>query len=234
MPGLGRAPVRWLDEWWAEWLGCPPERLRAGGVVVNEERERVELVRFRAGTGVLVAGPRRCVAGLGVLPDDLDRAVLSVQDQLAGARTGGVAWYGYLTATDPRPSVPVPEGTEVRRLGPADEPALQALRAATDPDQWAESGAESGTDVGCFAGPELTAVASAGGWRGFGSIGVLTAAPHRGRGHGRAVVAAAVEAALHTRPAVQYRAWVTDHASIATGRAAGFHHELTGAIVEWD
>lgn len=132
---------------------------------------------------------------------------------------------------DTAPTTPAgPAGATVRRLGPGDAPALAAL--APDlvwiSDTWGGPAglAAAGRGWGAFADGVLASVAVPF-WVGerHEDIGVVTEAPHRGRGLSTAC-AAAVVADIRARG--RRPSWTTspDNAgSLAVARRLGFVHE---------
>jgi GNAT superfamily N-acetyltransferase len=152
-------------------------------------------------------------------------------------------WAGRLgctTADLHRPGISVAEGPGsgafegVRLLGEADRSALDALRLAAGPTAWEHSAVDPDRPpvFGRFAGGALVAAATledAG--EPVSSVGVLTHPGHRGRGHGRAVAAAATRAALDAGSVAHYQTLDANAPSVAIARALGFGRDATTLAV---
>jgi GNAT superfamily N-acetyltransferase len=122
----------------------------------------------------------------------------------------------------------------VRLLGEADRSALDALRLAAGPTAWEHSAVDPDRPpvFGRFAGGALVAAATledAG--EPVSSVGVLTHPGHRGRGHGRAVAAAATRAALDAGSVAHYQTLDANAPSVAIARALGFGRDATTLAV---
>jgi len=223
----------WLDAWWADWLGASVGDLLSGGLVVTEHLDHVGVLELTRGHAAVVYGPARWLARVPLsTPEPLATALTAVTVGLFGdvRRVLGPAWYAYASADS---LLPAP-GHFVRRLGPEDSAAVEELRRRVSVAEWEESGLGGGVDVGWLEEGRLLAAASVGEWRGMPSVGVLTDPACRGRGLGRAAVAHAAQEALRSAPLVQYRAWVSNAASIALARELDFQTYAHAAVVDVD
>jgi len=124
--------------------------------------------------------------------------------------------------------------TLVRGLTAADDEAVAALCNKVGPDEWNEAGMSTGADFGHFQDQQLLAAANLGEWRGVPTLGVLTHPDWRGRGLGSAVVRLAARHALQRSDLIQYRARVSNAASIALAHGSGFLHYGTAVVVDVD
>jgi GNAT superfamily N-acetyltransferase len=146
-----------------------------------------------------------------------------------GAAAGPVIGPAYLGYTDAAHFTPAAPAAAVRALGPGDEGALAALRAACAPDEWEHGGSDpaagpaAGPVVGAFADGGLAAVAGYEVWGGrLAHIAVVTHPRQRGRGHGAAAVSALVRSALGAGLVPQYRTLEANRSSAAIARRLGF------------
>jgi len=87
---------------------------------------------------------------------------------------------------------PAPTGIDIRQVGPEDEAAFQAFVAASPAAEQNEAEVSLTDEIayGAFDGSRLVTMASTYEYMGMIDIGVLTDPAYRGRGLGRAVVAA--------------------------------------------
>lgn len=122
----------------------------------------------------------------------------------------------------------------VRELTASDAEAAAALCIKVGPEEWNEAGMSTGVDFGHFQDQLLVAAANLGEWGGVPSLGVLTHPDWRGRGLGRAVVRRATVHALQRSDLIQYRARVSNAASVALASRAGFFHYGTAVVVDVD
>lgn len=166
----------------------------------------------------------------------MDPAAITAVSQPGGGRQGGRAFRrggkGANTAAAANTAagantavaaVAAPEGMTLRRLGPQDREALEAMLRRCYRQERLD--ADVGLDgdhlaaVGVLEGPRLLTVASAASWRGFADLGVITDPAGRGRGAARAAVLAVVAELARTasapRPVVLYR-YVVDNAGSHT------------------
>ena len=207
----------WLDTWWADALSTSAEQLRSGGVVVTDRLDHVGVLQLCHGDGAVVYGPRAWLDSAGLLDEDEPFALL--HDALCAVREGltshvtqvlGPAWYGYVS----RLSLLDRDDGLVRGLTAADDEAVAALCNKVGPDEWNEAGMSTGADFGHFQDQQLLAAANLGEWRGVPTLGVLTHPDWRGRGLGSTVVRLAARHALQRSDLIQYRARVSNAASI--------------------
>jgi RimJ/RimL family protein N-acetyltransferase len=122
----------------------------------------------------------------------------------------------------------------VRPLGAGDRTALEALRLAAGETAWAHSAIDPDRPpvFGRFRDGVLVAAATLDGLgEPVASVGVLTHPDHRGRGHGRAVVASATRAALDAGTVAHYQTLDANTPSVAIARALGFRRDATTLAV---
>lgn len=220
--------------------------LMDGGAVVSAPPEWVGAVR------AAVAG--RPVATLG--EPALWRAALSEHVE----RIVGPSYQGYADTATFRPAPTAPEaGVVIRRLTPADLPALERLAAACPPQEWEDSAIHpsqlgdvsqapiyaaerAGALVAAASAPGDAFAASAAGGAGaadarelgaqvVASVGVITHPAWRGRGYGRAVVAALTTDRLASGALLRYQTLEANRASVALARALGYHQAATALAV---
>jgi len=224
-----------IEAFWAGRLGCTTADLRRPGLSVAEGPGSGALALLRAGVLIVVVphGRRPAVAdrlrGLTVAeafaPSRLRAALGAGPSSVIGP-----AYQGFAEAADYRPT-----STEgVRLLGEADRSALDTLRLAAGPTAWEHSAVDPDRPpvFGRFAGGALVAAATledAG--EPVSSVGVLTHPGHRGRGHGRAVAAAATVAALDVGSVAHYQTLDANAPSVAIARALGFGRDATTLAV---
>jgi GNAT superfamily N-acetyltransferase len=231
----GPAGLAAVEAFWARRLGCTIADLHRPGLSVVEGPGPSAFALLRAGTLVVAVPPGRrpaVAARLGGLAvaEAFASSRLRVALGAGPSSVIGPAYQGFADAADYRPA-----STEgVRLLGEADRPALDALRLAAGPTAWEHSAVDPDRPpvFGRFAGGALVAAATlehAG--EPVSSVGVLTHPGHRGRGHGRAVAAAATVAALEAGSVAHYQTLDGNAPSVAIARALGFGRDATTLAV---
>ena len=145
-------------------------------------------------------------------PDELASGLRSVATAIVGP-----AYIGYSNGGS------ASQG-DARVVGPADEIAWTELQAACLPLEWDHGG--SNLDEACsgvFSGERLIALA---GYKPWGNviahISIVTHPDFRGRGHGRAAVAHAMNQAVSAGLIPQYQTLDSNGPSIAIASALGF------------
>src|SRR5918993_3135915 len=231
----GPAGLAAVEAFWARRLGCTRADLRRPGLSLVEGPGPSAFALLRAGILVVAVPPGRRSAVAARLRG------LTVAEAFAPSRLRvalgagpssviGPAYQGFADAADYRPA-----STEgVRLLGEADRPALDALRLAAGPIAWEHSAVDPDRPpvFGRFAGGALVAAATLEDARApVSSVGVLTHPGHRGRGHGRAVAAAATRAALDAGSVAHYQTLDANAPSVAIARALGFGRDATTLAV---
>ncbi|MFC7228539.1 GNAT family N-acetyltransferase [Salinirubellus salinus] len=235
-----------LDGYWADWLGCEPAALSGSGVTVVASRwpsERRVRCLFRGDATVAVApetGVEAVRARADALADVDGRDPAGLRSALAldgGRVTLGPQFVGYLDEATLAGQRAGDGEFETRPLERRDARALSRLRVACPHEEWAER--VGGFDVdghevihGRFADGRLVAVAAAGADDAVAGIGVVTHPDHRGRGHGRTVVASVSRELLARGLVPEYRAHETWTGSLALARGVGF--ERYGTYVALD
>jgi GNAT superfamily N-acetyltransferase len=224
-----------VDAFWAARLGCRVADLHRPGVHLVARPEPVAYAWLRGATLVVAvpAGWRSAVAdhlhGLAAAeafdPDRLGAPFGTQRGPVVGP-----AYQGFADAGDLR-SV---EAEDVRLLGGADRPALDALRVAAGETAWEHSAIDPDRPpvFGRFDGGVLVAAATledAG--QPVASVGVLSHPDHRGRGHGRAVAGAATRAALDAGSVAHYQTLDANTPSVAIARALGYRRDTTTLAV---
>lgn len=114
-------------------------------------------------------------------------------------------------------------GAHVRMLGERDRTAVEAMRAACDPEEWEHGDIDFDRNsvCGAFEGAALASVASWEDRGGLANVGVVTHPAHRGRGHARAAAGAIIERLLREGALPQWQTLVSNAPSLAVGRALG-------------
>ena len=216
--------VSTADAFWAAHLGCLPDDLFRDPlrIVIHG----ADLADYRGVFALFRAG--RAVAS--VPPDDADalRALLSVPqagspDRFASALQTvssaiiGPAYIGYADLIPP-PAHPA------RALGPADAPAVDALRQACDATEWDHGGSDSGRPCSAvFTDGQIAALAGYEVWGGtIAHLYIITHPAFRNRGFGRSAFAHLAARALSAGLLPQYRTLQSNHASIRVAEALGF------------
>lgn len=229
---LAPATLDAADGYWAAFLGVEREDLRPVSPVVVPHA--AELADYRGmyaqsfGAAPVVSLPMALLtrswaaaaeaAVGGLVDDDRWRGVFGdALDVVVGP-----AAISYADAATLRPAS---ADAEVRPLGEADRPALDALRAAVTEVEWAHGGGDYGQApaFGVFVDGALAARAGYEVWDGrIAHLGVVTHPAHRGRGLGAAVFAHAARAALEAGLVAQHRALVSNPQSMSIARRLGF------------
>lgn len=222
------------DGWWARDFACSPGALRPRHTHVQQHAGQL---LGNPGIWMLVAGGSPLVSlPPELMPElaDLARAwtTLDVADptnlvwpisdrcRRQVERVVGPAFIGYWTL-----DVLGSESESVARQVASPE-AILRLQAACDPLEWRHGGgdATSAVHFGIFEpGGELSALAGYQVWNeSIAHLHVVTHPRHRGRGLGRAVVAAAAEHAFDAGLLPQYRTLRENAPSMAIARKLGF------------
>ena len=148
-------------------------------------------------------------------------------------RIVGPSYQGYVDAASFRPAPSQPSSQpapHMRRIAPADLPALDRLIAACPPQDWADSAIQP-DHAPIFAleqAGEFVAAASApDDGPGVASVGVITHPAWRGRGFGAAVVAALTADRLTDGLVLHYQTLRSNSASVAIAQALGYHDLAT-------
>jgi GNAT superfamily N-acetyltransferase len=217
---------------WAEFFGLDPSDLSVPGPRVVTDApgltgyRGIFLLRIR--DACIIGPPRELVPRVtemttGVAPDDL--FTRSKATELAGQQAGlvlGPSWHGYLDAG----MFVEPDTSGARRLGDADTDAIEAMRGAVDPAEWAEGGMDLPLpDVvwGVFDEQRLVAIGKMTDFAGRpANVGIVTRPDARGRGLATRLVGAMVADALATTDVVRYRALETNTGSLRVAARLGF------------
>jgi GNAT superfamily N-acetyltransferase len=224
-----------VDAYWAAELGCRPADLGRPGPAVttlaDPDPAAPYALAFARPPALLLAVPAAFRALVeAALPDRLDPGRLAAAFGAAAAEVVGPAYQGWL---DPAGFRPAP-AAGVRRLDDGDRPALAALRRAAGETAWEHSALDPDEPplFGRFAGGALLAAGTLAGWGGpLAHVGILTHPAHRGRGHGRAVVAAMAAAALAAGAVPHYQTLDANAPSRAVAAALGFRRHATTVAV---
>jgi GNAT superfamily N-acetyltransferase len=114
-------------------------------------------------------------------------------------------------------------GAHVRMLDERDRTAVEAMRAACDPEEWEHGDIDFDRNsvCGAFEGAALVSVASWEDRGGLANVGVVTHPAHRGRGHARAAAGAIVEHLLRDGALPQWQTLISNAPSLGVGRALG-------------
>ena len=183
-----------------------------------------------------VAAAQAAVAGqtIGALRDPaLWHAALGALIE----RIIGPSYQGYVDASTFRPPPSQSSGRPmpyVRRIAPADLPALERLIASCPPQDWADSAIQpdhSPIFVLEQSGELVAAASAPDDGAGVVSVGVITHPAWRGRGYGAAVVAALTADRLADGAILHYQTLGANRASVAVARALGYHDLATALSV---
>ena len=210
---------------WSRFFDLPVERLSAPGVTVSPSSD--------GWPGIVVAGDStavhvRCpedVAGMltarlsGLAPRLLWRP--ETWTRMSGLRVGAVLGPSVHAYADDVAALPSAD-PRVREV-PSD--VVLALKPRVPPEEWAESGL-TGEVLRAFSLREHDQVVAAAVLSDFdgmaADVGLLTDPLTRGRGHGRAVAAAAVRSALVEHGICRWRALATNLPSRGLAHRLGF------------
>jgi GNAT superfamily N-acetyltransferase len=226
--------VKVADSWWAGDFACSPSALRPRQTQVQQHAGRLLGDR---GIWMLVAGASPLISlPPELMPELLDLArswstaevadptsvvwPISERCRRQVERVVGPAFIGYWTLDTPA------SDAERRAQQLESTAAIARLQAACDPLEWRHGGgdATSAVHFGIVEpGGELSALAGYQIWNeNIAHLHVVTHPRHRGRGLGRAVVAAAAEHALDAGLLPQYRTLRENAPSMAIARKLGF------------
>lgn len=151
------------------------------------------------------------------------RAVLGASIE----RIVGPSYQGYVDAATFRPAL---FALHVRRVEPADLPALERLVAACPPQEWADSAIRlDHTPIFALerSGELLAAASAPGDGPEVASVGVITHPAWRGRGYGAAVVSALTADRLAEGIILHYQTLRANFASVAVARSLGYQDLAT-------
>lgn len=225
---VGVAMRERVERYWGGFFGLEPGELARPGVRVVAHcglgDYRGAWIFWR-GAAVIVSVPGELVAetrarfreaGSGWEPEGVAEWFADRTE-----RRMGPAYQGYLDPTGFRPA----GGSGVGVLSGA-EGELEALRAACDPVEWSHAGIEAARPepcFGCWHEGRLVAVAQNAFWaEGVVSPGLLVHAAYRGRGFGKAVLAAATAAALEHGHLPLYQTLESNRPAVRAAEALGY------------
>lgn len=226
MPGAGTASVEIADAYWASHFGCALEGFLQPGIRVQQHGG--ELTGYH-GVFALFHGPSVCISlppGLsasfrdslaGLSPSVQPADVAAVLEPVA-ARIIGPAFIGYTDTVDAT-------ACTARMITPADAVSVTCLQEACDSEEWEHGGSDPAHEAcaGVFVAGELAALAGFETWGGIiAHISVVTHPRHRGRGHGRDVVACIAAHAARAGLLPQYRTLCANQSSMRIARSLGF------------
>ncbi|MBN1344362.1 MAG: GNAT family N-acetyltransferase [Phycisphaerae bacterium] len=218
-----------IRRYWADALGVPESLVDADGqhVIANAGPRANEFayVLQCGSTCIVSAGPellevirQRVDEGHLVDPvsvESLRKLFRGLSDDIRGP-----LFQSYAEAVDFRPATE--EG--VRKLTAEEHGKLEALAAACDPTEWSHSGLSSpGQGVfACFQSRDIVAAARYAMWKPYAaSIGMITHPDCRGRGHGKAVVSAAMRDALDRGHLIIFQTLLGNAPSVALAKRLG-------------
>jgi GNAT superfamily N-acetyltransferase len=218
-----------VERVWAERLGCADPLFRTPGIHPVAHPRPAALYAVLVGQAAVVAAPREMHARLSALGEPEaaigPRALSGMVP--SGARWVGPAFVGYGSVRPPRPRV------EIRVVADVD---LEPLRRAVTPTEWEHANLRAALPI--FATVADGSIASAaGGERLRGDvahIGVVTHPAQRGRGLGRAVVAAAFAHALDEGMLPQYQTLLANHGAMSIAHALGFEFFARTLAARWE
>jgi GNAT superfamily N-acetyltransferase len=221
--------ARRIDGYWSRFFGLAPAEILRPGLRVLPHAGLGDYHGawiFRRGPTVLISVPPERVAETrdraAVLPLEAMQSPEAVEALFGDdvERVIGPAFQGHLQPEAFRPS-PSPH---VRRLGPADRGALEALWAASAPIDWQHSNLElDGPETFGYFADGVLAAACHNLMRAPDAAdhGVLTHPGFRGRGCGKAVVSASIAYALSRDRLILYQTLVSNTPAVGIALALG-------------
>jgi GNAT superfamily N-acetyltransferase len=218
-----------VDAYWASYFGVAPADLEGRKTAVVTHRALAAYdgaLVFRHADACIVSVPeqtpeveraklRAATPAEAFDPKFLSKAFVVWSDNVIGP-----AWLGIADRGSFRPVK-----SAARVLGDADEAALEKLAEGCGEAAWKQSKLLQIRKplYGVFDGPSLVAVS---GYIVMGDalayIGVITHPGHRGKGHAKAVVSAAVADALGKGFVAQWRTPQANEGAVALARSVGF------------
>lgn len=226
-------------------LDCAPADLDRPGSLVKAHGPRWAdyhgIYIWQMGAAVVITAPSDWVEAVHAAVNDQPGAAM-VDPAFWHARLGnhvdriiGPAYQGYVDTQAFQPAPPPEEpGVVVRRLAPADLPALDSFQAACPPHEWQDSAiapAHAPIYVAERDGRLLAAASAPDDGPGLVSVGVTTSPAARGKGYGRAVVSALTANRLATGMIVHYQTLRANLPSIAIAHSLGFTDLATSLAI---
>jgi GNAT superfamily N-acetyltransferase len=223
-----------VDVFWAGTFAVDAGELHGSGVHVQPHSaarggwREVYVLRFDDAALVSapadVVEPVRAALASSTASDAIDAARWLAMPGLAVAAVVGPCRHTYV---DNQATLPnhLEAGLTVRRLNPGDFEALNALRAAVGPEEWAQAAFESQPPMmfGLFRDGAMVAAANLmPGPEAASDVGIATRPDLRGRGYGTQVAAAAVRQALLMHGIARCRVMVDNAAAGAVAAKLGF------------
>jgi GNAT superfamily N-acetyltransferase len=221
-----QATIDHVNSFWAGYVGFPQQLLGASGthVVSFQNPDHTGIHLFRRGDVCVVSTTRERLDDVAKLSGESPGRVFNEQFLTQAFPTAtkitGPNLVAICDASDFRPS-----STDDCRGLAADDPALEALRAACTPEEWDYSALNQEADeaFGCFAGGALAAAGKLHDLRGqVLSVGVLTHPNYRGQGYGTAVARAMTAYGIDAGRVMYYRALLSNQASVRIARSLGY------------
>jgi GNAT superfamily N-acetyltransferase len=228
-----------MDSYWAELFDCAPSALRGAQAHLSSPRgvgdfPECYLMEFGGAPVVSLPADERDEFGsallrwtAGIVRDPARAA------SVFGSRVeevSGPAFVGYTTRSEFQPHL----STTARLLTPADNAAVDALRAECTSDEWDHGGSEAalGDAVGSFEGSTLAALAGHEPWGPrIAHIAVVTHPALRGRGHAAAAVSALTALVLSRGLIPQYRTLEDNGPSLSVARSLGYEAYATSMAI---
>ncbi len=227
-----------VRRYWAQRLGCAPERLFASPWhIVTHSAELADypgiFALFRGGGATVSLPPERADRLRALLPDtSVSPAGLCCAFSAYSSAVIGPAYIGYADS----PMTPS-HHHPARSLAHSDSAALSELRAACDSTEWERGGSASDAEhaSGVFIRDRLVAMASYEVWGGvIAHISVISHPALRGQGFGRSAVAHVASRAHCAGLIPQYRTLDSNLASIRVADALGFCRFATSVSLRLD
>lgn len=228
------------ERFWSDFFGLAPDELCQPGVRVVPHRGLGDYagawIFWREETIFLSTPPDLVDEIRAAIPSTVSR--LPEPQRLASVfatraeRWIGPAYQGYLERDRFR-------GSELPGVSPVDaeEGLLEALCVACDPEEWAHAGIEPQRPEPCFGvtcDQRLVAVAQNAFWsEGTVSPGLLVHPDYRGRGYGKAVLAAATADALRGGHLVLYQTLCGNVPAVRAASALGYAQFATHLAVRF-
>jgi len=204
---------------WAIHTGVEPATFRSSGIhaVQREDLAALVVVKIRAAT--VVVAPYTGLSAIAGLQSHELLSAPTLLERLARCDPEfiGSASIGFRESAF--------GGAQQHAIVPADEAAVDEMRAAVPESEWHEGGLDDMPDRWAVRSPDGGIAALAGFERwgdGLAQIGVVASTALRGRGFARAVASAAVTEAHNAGLVAQWRSRAGNESSQRLGASLGF------------
>jgi len=227
-------------QFWGDFFGLDPQELEQPGARVVPHCGLGDYagawIFWRDDTLLLSTPPDLVDETRAALQATMD--MLREPERLAGIfsdraeRMIGPAYQGYLDPAEFRP-----HQSAGASAVPVDEHLVHGLRTACDPEEWSHAGIEPERPEPCFGyliDNRLVALAQNAFWsEATVSPGIIVHPGYRGRGYGKAVLAAAASDALQHDHLVLYQTLLGNTPAVRAASALGFTQFATHLAVRF-